>query len=134
MKLYLVDDYQVYTYSLPNKIEDAFIINYIHYSGEDETITFFAKENKWMIESSSDVLFKKDEQEIQKAYLENDSIYTIHFSDLNDIVTLYCYDSHQKFFNFELGNHSEVVVGKGQNCNIIRKFISFKSLNFLKPL
>ena len=92
MKIYLVDDYQIYTYSLPNKIEDAFIINYNHYSGKEETITFIAENNQWIIESTPEILYKKGLEKVTKEDIKNDSIYTIQFSDLIDTITLYCFD------------------------------------------
>ena len=111
MKLYLVDDYKIYTYSLPRKIEDAFIINYIHFTGVEETITFVAKDNKWLIESTSEVLFKKDDSHVKTDYLENDSIYTIKFSDLKDEITLYCFDTHQPFYNYDVSSKSTITLG-----------------------
>ena len=118
MKLYLVDDYKIYTYSLPNKVEDAFIINYVHYTGEEETITFIANDNKWVIESSLEVHFKKGATDVEKEFLENGAIYTIKFSDLNDIVTLYCFDAHQSFTSFELGNKASISLGRSGGFDI----------------
>ena len=102
MKLYLVDDYKVYTYSLPNKIEDAFIINYVHYSGEEETITFIAENNQWVIQSSPEIHFQSNGKGIEKDFLKNDAIYTIQFSDLTDFVTLYCFDAHQNYYEYDI--------------------------------
>ncbi len=119
MKLYLVDDYKVYTYSLPNKIEDAFIINYVHYSGEEETITFIAENNQWVIQSSPEIHFQSNGKGIEKDFLKNDAIYTIQFSDLTDFVTLYCFDAHQNYYEYDIpGNKLELYVGKGTNCDI----------------
>ena len=93
MKLYLVDDYKIFTYLLPNKVEDAFLINYVHYSGEEETITFMADNNNWIIESTPDITFYKDINKIDKEIVQADSIYSIQFSDLTDKVFLYLYIS-----------------------------------------
>jgi len=120
MKIYLVDDYQIYTYSLPNKIEDAFVINYNHYTGKEETITFIAENNQWIIESTPEILYKKGLDKVTKEDIKNDSIYTIQFSDLIDTVTLYCFDEHQAFYDYEIGgNNTEIVLGRTGAFNII---------------
>ncbi len=120
MKLFLVDDYKIYTYSLPNKIEDAFIINYVHYTGKEETLTFIAKNNKWLIKSSSEIQYKNGVKNIDEDYLQDNSIYTIQFSDLTDSVTLYCFNSHQEYYDFEInGNKSEILIGKNGPYDIL---------------
>lgn len=129
MKVYLVDAYKIYTYSLPNKVEDAFIINYVHYSGEEETITFVAFNNQWIIESSPDIRFQINGKTVEKDFLKNDAIYNIQFSDLTDIVTLYCFDAHQTYFDYDIpGNKTEIIVGKGANCDIFYNQIDIAAL------
>ena len=119
MKLYLVDDYKIFTYLLPNKVEDAFLINYVHYSGEEETITFMADNNNWVIESTPDITFFKDINKIDKEIVQNDSIYSIQFSDLTDKVFLYCVDEHQTFFDYDLSTRMELTIGRSGPCEIL---------------
>ena len=119
MKVYLVDDFKIYSYSLPNKIEDAFIIHYNHYSGEEETITFIAENNQWAIESSPDIQIQSNGSNIEKDFLKNDAVYTIQFSDLTEIVKLYCFDTHQTYFDYDIPNNKqEIKIGKESSCDI----------------
>ena len=55
MKIYLVDKYKVNIFSLPDKIEDAFPINYTSYNGVEELLTITAENNNWYISSNYDV-------------------------------------------------------------------------------
>ena len=119
MKIYLVDDYEIFTYSLPNKIEDAFVINYVHYSGKEESITFMAEDNMWVIQSSSEIHFQNDYGEVAKEALQNDSIYTVQFSDLTDFVTLYCFDAHQEFYDYDIIDRNRLTVGRAGNLDIL---------------
>ena len=120
MKVYLVDDYKIYTYSLPNKIEDAFMINYVHYTGEDETITFVAENNKWVIESTPEIMFVRDNSRIEKESIEIDYTYTIQFSDLNDTIYLYCFDPHQELFDYMVdANSNRILLGNSGNFDIL---------------
>ena len=59
MKVYLYDDYKVYIYSLPTKIEDAFIINYTSYMGVEETIVINERDGKWTISSNESITLTK---------------------------------------------------------------------------
>ena len=119
MKVYLVDDYRIFTYSLPNKVDDAFLINYEHYSGEEETITFMSENNNWVIESTPDITFFKDVNKVEKEVVEKDSIYSIQFSDLTDKVYLYCFDEHQVFFDYDIANKLEISVGRSGSFDIL---------------
>ena len=128
MKLYLVNNDKLFVYSLPNKVEDAFIINYVHTNGKEETITFMAEEGKWSISSSSDIRYLKNNQAIEKDYLENGSIYNIQFSDLVDIISLYCFDIPQPFYDFEItGNKTEIYLGRTGNLDIVYEDSSIQS-------
>lgn len=131
MKLYLVDNYKVYTYSLPNKIEDAFNINYVHYSGEEETITFVAKNNQWIVESTPEISFYHDQDIIESEFLKDDAIYYIRFSDLTDVITLYCFDSHQLYYDYDIPiQKDQLSVGKSFQCDISYQANHFEAIQF----
>lgn len=120
MKLYLVDSYEISTYSLPNKVEDAFVINYVHSSGKEESITFMAEDGKWVINGSSEMELMKDSQIVNKDFINDGNFYDVKFSDLNDEITLYCFDIHQEFFDFAIpGNKNEITLGRDGNCDIL---------------
>ena len=120
MKIYLVDDYEIYTYSLPNKIEDAFIINYTHYTGKDETFTFLAENNQWAIKSTPEMQFSNANGPVDKEVLQDSAIYMVHFSDLANTIFLYCFDTHQNLFDFTIGNNiTELTLGRAGNFNLL---------------
>ena len=120
MKLYLVDNYKVSTYSLPNKVEDAFIINYEHYTGKEEAITFIALNGKWAIQSSPDIQVTKDSAPITTDTVSDSTVYNIVCSDLNEPLTIYCFDTHQKLFDFEIPpTKAEITVGNAGNCDFV---------------
>lgn len=120
MKLYLVDNYVVSTYSLPNKVEDAFVINYEHYTGKEETITFVAVDGKWAIQSSPDIQITKNTQAITTDIVTDNTIYSIMCSDLNVPLTIYCFDTHQKLYDFVIPTtKTEITVGKTGNYDFL---------------
>ena len=120
MKLYLVDNYEVSTYSLPNKVEDAFIINYVHYSGKEEAITFIAQDGQWAIQSSPDMQIRKDGNNISEDVVADNTVYNIRFSDLNIPITIYCFDTHQQLFDFAIpSTKTELTIGKLGNFDLV---------------
>ncbi len=120
MKLYLVDNYKVSTYSLPTKVEDAFVINYEHYTGKEETITFIADGGKWAIQSSPDIKISVGSKAITTDVVEDGTVYNIICSDLNEPLTIYCFDTHQRLYDFAIPpTKTEITVGNTGNFDFI---------------
>ena len=59
MKIFLVDKNKLNIYSLPNKIEDPYTINYISPTGVEETLTLLVEKGKWIISSAIDIKIAK---------------------------------------------------------------------------
>ena len=118
MKVFLVDKFKVNIYTLPEKIEDAFPINYVSYNGVEELITITAENNNWYISSGYDVNIYKDTLLIEKEQLTNDCAFTIKFSDLNDTIKLYCFEKNVKYLNYAIGNKSEITLGNQGSFDI----------------
>ena len=119
MKLFLTDKSKVNIYSLPQKAEDEFLINYKTDEGIEETITITAENNQWNIVSNYDVAFYEDSIEVMKEPLTNGKKYQVKFNDLDDTVFLYCYDTPIEFYNFGVDNKTQITLGRTSNCDII---------------
>lgn len=118
MKIYISDKESIKDYSLPSKIEDSFVINYTSTTGVLEKITLTAENNNWSISSSYDIKIIKNSVEVTKDILSNDSFYQIKFSDLEEMVTLYCFDTPMKYYDFEIGNKTTITLGR-QNTDLL---------------
>lgn len=118
MKLFLIDQFKINIFSLPDKIEDAYLINYISPSGIEETITLSAENNKWIISSTYDMSVFKDTIQINKNELNNDEIYQLKFNDLDYSISLYCFETPSKFTDYEIGNKTELILAHDGNCDI----------------
>lgn len=119
MKVYISDDYKLGVFSLPDKVEDEFLINYVSPTGIEETITLTAENNKWYIASSYDVNIYSDNISVKKEALVNDKMYQIKFSDLENSIMLYCFDIPIQYYNFAIGNKQEIVIGPQQGSDIM---------------
>ena len=119
MKVYLADDEKIHIYSLPKKIEDSFLINYTNKSSLEEIINIIANNGKWMIQSTPEVSFYQNNKLIKGAYLENNSVFQVKFSDLENNLNLYCFETPISFVDYEVANKSEITVGNSNVSTIL---------------
>ena len=119
MKIYLLDNKQINMYSLPKKIEDSFLIKYITENGLEETINVIAREGHWEIESNPETTFFNNGMKVSKEVLENNSTYQIKFSDLQEPLLFYCFETPIKFNEYDISTGSEITIGKSQNNTIV---------------
>ena len=119
MKLFLIDNYKLNIYVLPNKVEDAFLIDYHSPSGIEETITLKAENNAWVIESTPDVSIYNYSQSISKEELKDGACYQIKFSDLNYHLLLFCMDTPIKYVDLDTSNREVITIGRDTNSDII---------------
>lgn len=118
MKLYISDKYRVSDYSLPSKVEDSFLINYVSTTGIEESITLVAENGKWTISSNYDMAITKGGLQITKEDINNNSFYQIKFSDMEEYINLYCFDVPMNFFSYSLDNKTSISLGRS-NCDIL---------------
>ena len=121
MKLFLVDKSKINIFSLPDKIEDAYLINYVSSTGMEETITLSAENNKWMISSTYDMSAFKDAIQVEKKEIEKDEMYQLKFNDLDYNVSLYCFETPAEFMEYEVGNKTELILSHDENSDISYK-------------
>ena len=118
MKIYLLDDKKINMYSLPRKIEDPYLINYITENGLEETINIIAKDGHWEIDSTPETTFLNNGTKINSEVLENNSTYQIKFSDVQEPLMFYCLETPTQFLEYDLTSINEVTIGKDQNNTI----------------
>ena len=118
MKIYLLDDKKINIYSLPRKIEDPYLINYITENGLEETINIIAKDGHWEIDSTPETTFLNNGIKVSNETLQNNSTYQIKFSDVKEPLMFYCLETPIEFKEYDLSAVSEITIGKDQNNSI----------------
>ena len=118
MKIYLLDDTKINMYSLPRKIEDPYLINYVTENGLEETINIIAKDGHWEIDSVPETTFLNNGAKVQNEVLQNNSTYQIKFSDVQDPLMFYCVETPTQYKEYDLSAVSEITIGKDQNNTI----------------
>ncbi len=118
MKVFLADSMKLRDYSLPEKVEDQFVISYVSPNGIEETLALTAENNNWYISSGADKLVYKDTLQITKEALSNESVYRIKFNDLEEYITLYCYDTPIEYKDFSIGNRTTIQLGNTTSFDI----------------
>ena len=77
MKLYIADKIKVYNFTLPARVEDSFLVNYISPEGVSENITLIAEEGKWTVRKTQNYTIKKNVFDVDKDVIEDLSFYDI---------------------------------------------------------
>ncbi len=129
MKVYIADKYRIKDYTLPSKIEDSFLINYISSTGIEESITLVAEDNKWTINSNLDMHIIKGGIESNKEIITNNNFYQLKFSDLEDYISLYCFDTPVTFYRYSVENKTSISLGRDKN-DIIYDNVNIGSPHF----
>ena len=101
MKIYLLDDKKINIYSLPRKIEDPYLINYITENGLEETINIIAKDGHWEIDSTPETTFLNNGIKVSNETLQNNSTYQIKFSDVKEPLMFYCLETPIEFKEYD---------------------------------
>ena len=112
MKIYLLDNQKINMYSLPRKIEDPYLINYITENGLEETINIIAKDGHWEIDSTPETAFINNGTKVHNEALQNNSAYQVKFSDLQNTLMIYCLETPTEFKDYDLQAIAEITIGK----------------------
>lgn len=101
MKVFLVDKYKVHIFSLPNKVEDSFTINYCSHNNVEEAITLSTDNNEWVISGTEELgIYDKNSMRLNSDHIQNNSIYNLKFIDLNDSLTMYCFETPMNYYSY----------------------------------
>jgi len=109
MKVYICDKNKIQVYTLPNKVEDEYIINYKSNEGIEESITLTAQENEWYISSDFNTTIYKNDIETPKCKLEGNQIYKIKYKDIDEFIKMYCYNIPMKNNYYLLENIADFI-------------------------
>jgi len=130
MKVYICDKNKIQVYTLPNKVEDEYIINYKSNEGIEESITLTAQENEWYISSDFNTTIYKNDIETPKCKLEGNQIYKIKYKDIDEFIKMYCYNIPMKNNYYLLENIADFYIDNNKdsiiyynNPNILFKHI-----------
>ena len=118
MKVYIADNYEIKDYSLPNKVEDSFLINYVSNTGVEETLTFVAENGKWTISSNYDISITDGVVHITKDIIDDFKFYQVKFSDLDYAINVYCFKTPMITYSYNIGTISSISLGR-RNGDII---------------
>ena len=76
MKIFILDKFKITKFTLPDKIEDSFLIPYKGYNNKDDIfVTVEEQENKWCLKSNGTVNILDGVNILDKASLEDYSYY-----------------------------------------------------------
>ena len=112
MKVYITDKDMIKDYSLPIKIEDSYIIDYVSKDKIEESIVLTAENGNWTISSNYDISISNGVSLISKDIIKDGSIYQIRFSDLDDCIKMYCFSTPVSYFNLSLLNKHQITLGR----------------------
>ena len=129
MKVYIADRYKIEDYSLPNKVEDSFLITYISSTGVEENITLVAENGKWTISSNYDVSIIKSGVSVSKEIIKDNDFYQIKFSDLEEIINIYCFEVPTTYYNYSISNKEKITLGRS-NADLLYENVNVGSPHF----
>jgi len=112
MKVFIADETKLDNYLLPAKVEDSFSINYVSTEGVLENITLKAQNGSWTINQTLNMLVKKEISTITSDVLKDLNFYDIKFSDIEETVKLYCFDTPIKYESYSIINKAELSLGR----------------------
>lgn len=116
MKIYIGDKKKLNVFSLPNKIEDSFLLKYISWTGIEENIIIKAENGKWCLSNSAEIRIINGINE--KVILEDSGCFMVRFADLEGPV-IFCYATTPIIhYPFSTMGKTQVVIGK-TNADII---------------
>ncbi len=129
MKVYITDNSKIVDYALPTKIEDSFLIEFITTTGVEESIILTAENGAWTISSNIDTTITNGVTKIEKDILKDNACYQIQFSDLEEIVKMYCIETPVIYQNFQVPNKDVITLGR-QNADISYNAVGIGETHF----
>lgn len=87
MKIFILDDYKVNSYKLPQKVEDSYLINY-HFDNEEKSISVQSVNGIWNIQSNDSITIVDNGKTVDSCQLTNYKIVKLFFTDTDQNVVL----------------------------------------------
>lgn len=129
MKVYITDNSKIVDYALPTKVEDSFLIEFITATGVEENIILTAENGVWTISSNIDTTITNGVTKIEKDILKDNVCYQIQFSDLEEIVKMYCVETPVIYQSFQVPNKDVITLGR-ENADICYNAVGIGETHF----
>ena len=120
VRLIICDDYKMISYSLPEKIEDFYMVNYYNHDLDiTETIMLEPIDNKWVINNNDSINLYFNNNIVPRVTLEPYLSCQIKFGDFNNPINLIVMPDNLDHFEVKVNNLPSISIGSANNCNII---------------
>ena len=116
----LIKKSKMYNFSLPTKVAGNYWLTDDDRSGNNRNlINIEAEDGKWKIKSDFETKVMSGNQEIDSAYLTENSLYFLKINTDNEFVILYCSPSIEKKENkIQIIRSGEILIGNDFNAHI----------------
>ena len=120
MIIRLIKKTKIYNFSLPTKVAGNYWITDDDRSGNNRNlINVEAEDGKWKIKSDFETKIMSGNQEIDSAYLSDNSIYFLKINTDNEFVILYCSPSiNDKENKLQIIRAGDILIGNDFNAHI----------------
>mgnify|MGYP004505174037 FL=1 len=119
MKIFILDDYKVNSYKLPQKVEDSYLINY-HSDDEEKSISVQSVNGIWNIQSNDSITIVDNGKTVDSCQLTNYKIVKLFFTDTDQNVVLVSVPSSVNLKkDYLLTNINELKIGSLSTNNIV---------------
>ena len=122
MKILLIKNKRLYSYSLPKDIKDNFWINDIDsFDNERNLINIEAYNGKWTLVSNYDThIIGANNTVYDRVEILEYQFYTIRNDNEKTNYYLYAIPDIEKTYNsYKIVTNGELLIGRGQNCSIV---------------
>lgn len=120
MIIRLIKKTKIYNFSLPTKVVGNYWVTDNDRLGNNRNlINVEAEDGKWKIKSDFETKIMSASEELEYAYLKENSIYYLKINNENEFVILYCSPSlDEKVSKLQLNRNGDIIIGNDQQCHI----------------
>lgn len=135
MKLLICGNRKIYSFDLPKKVENFYIINFFYEDSSKEynkVITLKAINNQWTISSDGIIQLKQNGSVINLVSLTENISFEIKYPDLKNYIKVYIAKDIEDYLDYSINSLEIISVGSNSNSNIYIPTIYNDSVNFIK--
>ena len=127
MKIFIGNKYNLKLYTIPEVIEDSYLLKYHSYVDNDEkNITIINKNNKLIINNNINMNLFEDGKSAETIKLEQHKLFSISFNDTGEELNIYCLPSNIKYYDYKV-EKNYLRIGQANNNDIVYKNSFFKT-------
>ena len=121
MKIFIGNKYNLKLYTIPEVIEDSYLLKYHSYIDNDEkNITIINKNNKLIINNNINMNLFEDGKSTETIKLEQHKLFSISFNDTGEELNIYCLPSNIKYYDYKV-EKNYLRIGQANNNDIVYK-------------